>query len=180
MFADIVDSTAVAASMGDGPWRTRLHGFEHFVEGEIAQHGGRKLFTKGDEVVATFRSPAQAIEYARARSATAPPGWDLVRVGIHTGELEGRSDDLSGIALHIGQRVSTSAQPNEILVSSTVRDLALGSGTEFIDRGEHELQGLPGTWHLYAVGCRGPRLTRTGMAAGASALNSPSDIRYGS
>ena len=97
-----------------------------------------------------------------------------MRVGIHTGELEGHRDDLSGIALHIGQRVSTSAQPNEILVSSTVRDLALGSGTEFIDRGEHELQGLPGTWHLLRGGA--PRPDEDGNGGRRLGVEQP--VRY--
>jgi class 3 adenylate cyclase len=152
VFTDIVGSTELAASMGDGPWRSRLRSFEHLSDQAMAERQGRVLFTKGDEVVATFLTTTQAIEYARAvRDGTAKLGLS-VRVGIHTGELEGRRKDLSGIALHIGQRVSAAAQPNEILVTSTVRDLAQGSGIEFNDRGEHELRGLPGNWRLYALG----------------------------
>jgi len=152
VFVDIVGSTEKAAALGDSRWREILRSFEHLVERELAAHHGRKLFTKGDEIVATFRSPAGAIEYARGVRDAVRPLQLEVRVGIHTGEVEGHSGDLSGITLHIGQRVSATALTGEILVSSTVRDLALGSGLEFVDRGEHDLRGLPGSWHLYAVG----------------------------
>ena len=114
-----------------------LRSFEHLVERELVAHHGRKLFTKGDEIVATFRSPAGAIEYARGVRDAIRPLQLEVRVGIHTGEVEGHSSDLSGITLHIGQRVSATALTGEILISSTVRDLAFGSGVEFVDRGEH-------------------------------------------
>jgi class 3 adenylate cyclase len=152
VFVDIVGSTQKATALGDTRWRETLRSFERIVDADLVTHHGRKLFTKGDEIVATFRSPARAIAYSRALRDDIR-ALDLeIRAGIHTGEIEGRHTDLSGIALHIGQRVSASASPGEILVSSTVRDLALGSGVEFIDRGEHELQGLPGSWRLYAVG----------------------------
>jgi class 3 adenylate cyclase len=151
VFADIVNSTEKASGLGDARWRELLRSFEYTVDRLLVVNQGRKLFTKGDEVVATFRTPAQAIDYARGiRDGVARLGLEL-HVGIHTGEVEGRKGDLSGIALHIGQRVSASAAAGEILVSSTVRDLALGSGIGFVDRGEHELRGLPGTWRLYAV-----------------------------
>lgn len=151
VFADIVGSTEKALELGDARWREVLGRFDQLVGQELAAHRGRKLFTKGDEVVATFLAPGEAIRYACAlRDAVGRLDLE-VRVGIHTGELEGRRTDLSGIALHIGQRISAAGAPDEILVSSTVRDLAQGSGIEFADRGEHELRGLDGTWHLYAV-----------------------------
>jgi class 3 adenylate cyclase len=151
VFADIVGSTEKALELGDARWRAVLRRFEELVGRELDAHRGRKLFTKGDEVVATFLAPGEAIRYACALRA-AVGRLDLeVRVGIHTGELEGRRSDLSGIALHIGQRISAVGEPGEILVSSTVRELAQGSGIEFTDRGEHELRGLEGSWHLYAV-----------------------------
>jgi class 3 adenylate cyclase len=151
VFADIVGSTEKAIELGDARWREVLRRFEELVGRELDAHRGRKLFTKGDEVVATFLAPGEAIRYACAlRGAVGRLNLE-VRVGIHTGELEGRRTDLSGIALHIGQRISAAGDPGEILVSSTVRDLAQGSGIEFTDRGEHELRGLDGTWHLYAV-----------------------------
>jgi class 3 adenylate cyclase len=155
VFVDIVGSTEKAIVLGDSRWREVLHRFEQLVSQELVAQHGRKLFTKGDEVVATFRSPGEAVRYACAlRDAVRPLDLEL-RSGIHTGELEGRSTDLSGIALHIGQRISATAAPDEVLVSSTVRELAHGSGIEFVDRGEHELRGLEGTWHLYAVGTAG-------------------------
>jgi len=156
VFADIVGSTERAATMGDGSWRDLLRSFEHMVERELGPRDGRKLFSKGDEVVATFRSPARAVEYARAiREGALALGLEL-REGIHTGEVEGRGSDLGGIALHIGQRISANAAPGEILASSTVRDLVHGSGIEFVDRGDHELRGIAGPWHLYEVAGRAP------------------------
>jgi class 3 adenylate cyclase len=151
VFVDIVGSTEKALQVGDGAWREVLRHFEHVVGRELEAHHGRKLFTKGDEIVATFRTSGEAIRYACAlREAMSPLNLAL-RTGIHTGELEGRRGDLTGIALHIGQRISASAAPDEILVSSTVRELAQGSPIQFSDRGEHELRGLEGAWHLYAV-----------------------------
>ncbi|HUC05318.1 MAG TPA: DUF1707 domain-containing protein [Acidimicrobiales bacterium] len=151
VFTDIVESTQQATFVGDSRWREVLHGFERSVDRELMAHHGRKLFTKGDEIVATFRSPARAIQYAVAlRDELAGDGL-RVRCGIHTGEIEGRHMDLSGVTLHIGQRVSGAAAPGEVLVSATVRDLAFGAGFRFADRGEHELRGLEGTWRLYAV-----------------------------
>lgn len=151
VFMDIVGSTEKATALGDRAWGEVVRRFEQLVGRELEAHKGRKLFSKGDEIVATFRSPADSIRYACAvRDAIRPLQIEL-RVGIHTGEVEGRHRDLRGIALHIGQRVSVAAGPGEILVSSTVRDLARGSGIEFVDRGDHELRGLPDTWRLYAV-----------------------------
>ncbi len=151
VFVDIVGSTQQATIVGDSRWREILRDFERTVDRELMAHHGRKLFTKGDEVVATFRSPARAISYACALRDDLAGGGLEVRCGIHTGEIEGRHMDLSGVTLHIGQRVSAAASPGEVLVSATVRDLAYGAGFKFEDRGEHELRGLDGAWHLYAV-----------------------------
>jgi len=151
VFMDIVGSTEKATALGDTAWGDVVRRFEQMVARELEAHKGRKLFSKGDEIVATFLSPADAIRYACAVREEVRPLRIELRTGIHTGEVEGRHRDLRGIALHIGQRVSMAAAPGEILVSSTVRDLARGSGTEFVDRGDHELRGLPDTWRLYAV-----------------------------
>jgi class 3 adenylate cyclase len=155
VFADIVGSTEKAAALGDRQWGEVLSRFEDLVERKLDTFQGRKLFTKGDEVVGTFRSPANAIGYACAlRDAVRSLQLDI-RAGMHTGELTGRHRDLHGIALHVGQRVSAAAAPGEILVTSTVRDLALGSGIPFVYRGEHQLRGLTDAWRLFAVGVEG-------------------------
>jgi class 3 adenylate cyclase len=107
--------------------------------------------TIGDGFLATFDGPARAI---RCACAIRNAAFDLrldVRVGLHTGEIEVRGDDIGGIAVHIGQRVCALAEPSEIVVSSTVKDLVAGSGIEFESRGEHELKGVPGSWRLFAV-----------------------------
>jgi len=112
---------------------------------------GHEIKTMGDAFLATFDGPARAIHCSRAiRDAAAELGMNE-RIGLHTGEVEVRGNDIGGVAVHIGQRVSALAQPSQILVSSTVKDLVAGSGIQFDDRGEHELKGVPDRWHLYAV-----------------------------
>jgi class 3 adenylate cyclase len=107
--------------------------------------------TAGDGFLATFDGPARAIRCACAiRNALRDLGLD-VRAGVHTGEVELVGEDLAGIAVHTGARVSAAAGPGEVLVSQTVKDLVAGSGIEFEERGEHELKGVPGTWRIYAV-----------------------------
>jgi class 3 adenylate cyclase len=107
--------------------------------------------TSGDGFLATFDGPQRAIRCAMAiRDAVQPLGIEI-RAGLHTGECEIRGDDIGGIAVHIGARVSALAEPNEVLVSSTLRDLVIGSGLLFDDRGTHQLKGVPGDWHLFAV-----------------------------
>ena len=105
----------------------------------------------GDGFLATFDGPARAIACACAiRDAMGQLGLG-VRAGLHTGELEITDSDVAGIAVHIGQRVSSLAQPGEVLVSRTVVDLVVGSGIKFADRGEHDLKGVPGSWKIFAV-----------------------------
>jgi class 3 adenylate cyclase len=151
LFADIVDSTQRAVSLGDAGWRRLLDQHEALVNRELGRWGGRKVFTKGDEVVAAFDAPAQAVRCGvairdRARSLALE-----VRVGVHAGEVDRRGDDVSGIALHIGQRVSSHAEPGEVLVSSTVKELVAGSGIRFEDRGQRQLKGVAEPWHVYSV-----------------------------
>jgi class 3 adenylate cyclase len=151
MFTDVVGSTERAASVGDRQWRDLLDAHDAAVRHQLAAFRGREVKTTGDGFLATFDGPARAIRSACAiRDAASGLGLD-VRVGLHTGEVEVRGDDIGGVAVHIGQRVSARAQPSEILVSSTVKDLVAGSGIEFEDRGEHELKGVPGSWRLFAV-----------------------------
>jgi class 3 adenylate cyclase len=151
VFIDIVSSTEKAAAMGDRAWVKLLRRFTAMADGELVVRRGRKLALRGDEVVATFLSPAPALAYALAVRDGARALDLQIRAGVHTGEMEGHHRDLNGIALHIGQRVSTLAAPGEVLVSSTVRDLAMGAGFGFDDRGEHELRGVPGRWRVFAV-----------------------------
>ena len=151
LFTDIVGSTDRAAQLGDGRWRDLLDRHDQSVRTQIERFRGREVKTVGDGFVATFDSPGRAIECALAiRDALTGFGID-VRAGIHTGEIEVRGDDVAGIAVHIGARVSALAGPSEVLVSSAVPPLMVGSGTEFTDRGEHELKGVPGPWRIFAV-----------------------------
>jgi len=122
------------------------------VRREIGRFGGREIKTTGDGFLAAFDGPARAIRCARAIAESAHQLGLEVRAGVHTGECNVRGDDLAGLAVHIGARVAALAAPDEVLVSSTVKDLVVGSGLEFASRGSHTLKGVPGEWHLYAVG----------------------------
>lgn len=151
MFSDIVGSTEMATSMGDRPWRGLLDQHDHVVRREVERFGGRLVKTTGDGAMATFDGPARGVECGRRlHQAVAPLGIDI-RVGLHTGEIEIRGDDIGGIAVHIAARVSALADTRQVLVSRTVTDLVAGSGLEFEDQGEHALKGVPGTWQLYAA-----------------------------
>jgi class 3 adenylate cyclase len=151
LFTDIVGSTNTAAQLGDGRWRDLLDLHDQSVRTQITRFRGREVKTVGDGFVVTFDSPRRAIECAIAIRETLATFDINVRAGIHTGEIEVRGHDVAGMAVHIGARVSALAGPGEVLVSSTVKDLVVGSSIEFNERGEHELKGVPGTWRLYAV-----------------------------
>ena len=151
LFTDIVGSTARAASIGDQRWRSLLDAHDKAVREQLKRFRGREINTTGDGFVASFDGPARAIGCARAiTEATGKLGVEL-RAGLHTGECEVRGDDLGGVAVHIAARVGALANPGELLVSGTVKDLVFGSGIEFEDRGERELKGVPGSWKLFAV-----------------------------
>jgi class 3 adenylate cyclase len=151
LFTDIVDSTRRAAEMGDRDWRALLDAHDAVVRSQLARFRGREVKTSGDGFLAVFDGPQRAIRCAMAiRDAVQALGIQ-VRAGLHTGECEVRGDDIGGIGVHIGARVSALAGPNDVLVSSTLRDLVIGSGLEFEDRGVQELKGVPGEWHLFAV-----------------------------
>ena len=151
LFTDIVDSTRRAAEMGDRDWRALLDAHDAVVRSQLARFRGREVNTSGDGFLAMFDGPQRAIRCAMAiRNAVQSLGIQ-VRAGLHTGECEVRGNDIGGIGVHIGARVSAQAGPNEVLVSSTLRDLVIGSGLEFEERGAHELKGVPGEWHLFAV-----------------------------
>ncbi len=152
MFCDIADSTRTAAELGDRRWRELIEALQSTVRRELAHYRGRAVKTLGDGFLSTFDGPARAIRCARAIGDLAANRFDVqVRSGLHTGEIELIGDDVGGIAVHIAARVLACAQPGEVIVSSTVKDLVVGSGLEFDERGERELRGVPGTWRLYAV-----------------------------
>ena len=154
LFTDIVDSTRSAAEMGDRDWHALLDAHDAVVRAQLVRFRGREVNTSGDGFLAMFDGPQRAIRCAISiRDAVQALGIE-VRAGLHTGECEIRGDDIGGIAVHIGARVSALAGPNDVLVSSTLRDLVIGSGLEFDDRGAHQLKGVPGEWHLSAVTSR--------------------------
>jgi class 3 adenylate cyclase len=151
LFTDIVDSTRRAADIGDRDWHALLDAHDAVVRAQLSRFRGREVSTSGDSFLAMFDGPQRAIRCAMAiRDAVQALGIQ-VRAGLHTGECEVRGNDIGGIAVHIGARVSALAGPNDVLVSSTLRDLVIGSGIEFDDRGTHELKGVPGEWRLSAV-----------------------------
>ncbi len=151
LFTDIVDSTRRAAELGDRDWHALLDAHDAVVRSQLVRFRGREVNTSGDGFLATFDGPQRAIRCAMAiRDAVQALGIQI-RAGLHTGEVELRGDDIGGIAVHIGARVSASAGANDVLVSSTLRDLVIGSGLEFDDRGTHQLKGVPGEWRLFAV-----------------------------
>jgi class 3 adenylate cyclase len=152
LFTDICDGTARAAELGDARWRDLLAAHDAVIRRELAREQGRDVKTIGDGILAVFDGPpSHAVRAARAISvATASLGVDL-RAGLHTGECELIGDDVGGMAVHIAARVMAQATPGEVLVSSTVHDLVVGSRLRFEDRGTHELRGVPGEWRLWSA-----------------------------
>jgi class 3 adenylate cyclase len=151
LFTDIVDSTARAVELGDRRWKEKIREHDEVVRREIGRHRGREIHTTGDGVLATFDGPARAIRCAVAiRDALREMSLEI-RAGLHTGEIELQGDDVAGIAVHIGARVSALAGAGEIMLSRTVVDLVAGSGLEFDDRGSHVLKGVPGEWQLLCL-----------------------------
>ena len=151
LFTDIVGSTRLAVDLGDARWRDLLAAHHALVRRELARFRGREVKTMGDGFLATFDGPARAIRCAHAITEAVRALDVEVRAGLHTGECELVADDVGGIAVHIAARVAARAAANEVLVSSTVRDLVAGSGLRFADRGVHELQGVPGEWGIHAL-----------------------------
>jgi len=151
LFTDVVGSTDRACQMGDACWTELLAQHNATVRAFLARYRGVEIKTTGDGFLATFDGPARAVKCAQAICDAVKPLGLEVRAGCHTGEIELLGTDVGGIAVHIGARVGALAGPNEVLVSSTVKDLVAGSGLSFTDRGEHELKGVPGSWRLYAA-----------------------------
>ncbi len=151
LFADIVDSTGRAAQLGDARWRGLLAEYYALVRVRLERWQGELVKTIGDGVLATFTGPARALRAAVAIAADVRELGVEVRVGVHTGEVELLEEDIGGLAVHIAARVTARAEPSEVLVSSTVKDLVVGSGLAFASRGVHTLKGVPDEWPLWAL-----------------------------
>jgi class 3 adenylate cyclase len=151
LFTDIVGSSEKAASLGDRTWRELLERHHELVRRQLSRYRGKEVDTAGDGFFASFDGPARAIRCASAIVESMPELGLDVRAGLHTGECELVDGKVAGIAVHTGARVAAHAQPGEVLVSQTVKDLVAGSGLAFEERGPHELKGIPGEWRLFAV-----------------------------
>jgi len=152
LFTDICGSTERAAELGDREWRELLERHDAVVRRQLDRHRGVEVKRTGDGFLATFDGPARAIRCARSIAEQVEPLGIAVRAGLHTGELERMNGDVGGLAVHIAARVMAEAGDGEVLASSTVKDLVVGSGIEFRDRGTHQLRGVPGEWRLYSAG----------------------------
>jgi len=151
MFTDIVRSTDSASALGDEQWMTRLDAHDMIVRRVVEAHRGRLVKMTGDGVLATFDGPARAIDCARSLQSELSAIDIDIRVGLHVGEIEERDGDIGGLAVHIAARICQLAGANEILVSPTLPGLVAGAGFEFVERGEHQLKGVPGQWRLFAI-----------------------------
>ena len=151
MFTDIVGSTVRASELGDARWRVLLDRHDDLVRDHVEAAGGRVVKMTGDGSLSIFDGPARAIRCGGAIAGAVRELGVEARIGLHTGECEVVENDLSGIAVHIAERVSAAAGAGEVMVSRTVRDLVAGSGLDLRLRGEHELKGVPGKWELFAL-----------------------------
>jgi class 3 adenylate cyclase len=151
LFTDIVGSTGHLARVGDRAWAKTLASHHAILRQEIARYGGTEIDTAGDGFMVSFDGPARAIQCAVASVKGVRPLGIEIRAGIHTGESEQVEGKLTGIAVHIAARVAAKAEPGDILVTQTVRDLTSGSQVTLVDAGEHRLEGVPDAWRLYRV-----------------------------
>jgi class 3 adenylate cyclase len=171
MFTDIVDATARAAELGDGRWRALLARHDEQVRRQLERFDGREVKTVGDGFLATFDGPpSRALRCAMAITEAARALGIEVRIGIHTGECELIGDDVGGMAVHIASRVSGLAGAGEVLVSGTVFGTVVGGPFVFVDRGFHDLKGVPGPWPLFSLGAREAASDRTAEAVAESSL----------
>jgi class 3 adenylate cyclase len=152
LFTDIVDSTSRAAELGDSDWRLLLEQHDALFRQALERHRGQEIKRTGDGFLATFDGPARGLRCAASVAEAVRQLGIEIRAGLHTGEVEVMNSDVGGLAVHIGARVMGAAGPGEVLVSSTVKDLVVGSGIGFEERGSRELKGVPGEWKLFAVG----------------------------
>jgi class 3 adenylate cyclase len=141
----------VTSDVGDGRWLSLVERHDEIVRGEIERFGGRSIKTLGDGFLAVFEGPARAVRCARAMGEAVRGLGIEIRAGVHAGECDRRGDDLAGIAVNVAARIVAHATAGEVLVSSTVRELVLGSGLDFVDRGTFQLKGVPDEWHLFAA-----------------------------
>jgi len=155
LFTDIVGSTQRAAELGDRRWRETLEGHDRLTRELVGRFGGRAIKSTGDGFLATFDGPARAVRCASALADGVDELGIELRAGLHAGEVELIGADVSGMAVHIGARIGALGGPGEVLASSTVRDLVVGSGIEFDERGEEELKGVPGSWRIFSVATTG-------------------------
>jgi class 3 adenylate cyclase len=151
LFLDIASSTERAAAMGDTAWRNILNSYYAVVRKELVRYRGKETNTTGDGFLATFDGPARAIRCALAIAQTVKQLGIDVRASVHTGECELMGDNVGGIAVHIGARIMAQAEPSNVLVSGTVKDLVSGSGIQFEDCGVYQLKGVPGEWRLFVA-----------------------------
>jgi class 3 adenylate cyclase/pimeloyl-ACP methyl ester carboxylesterase len=151
LFTDIVGSTERAARLDDRRWRELLDQHNALTRSELVRWNGVEIKTTGDGFLVSFDGPARAVRCAAAITEAVRPLDIELRSGVHTGECDRHANDLSGIAVHIAARIGALASPSEVLVSSTVKDLVVGSGLRFRERGPHTLKGIPDTWQLYAL-----------------------------
>lgn len=151
LFTDIVDSTVRAEELGDTRWREMIDLHDELASNSVAIHGGSLVKTTGDGILATFDGPGRAIRAASSLQEDLAEMDLKIRTGIHTGEIELRDADVGGIAVHLAARIMAIAGADEIIVSSTVKDLVIGSDIAFEDRGTHQLKGFTGEWQLFKV-----------------------------
>lgn len=151
LFTDVVESTQLLARIGDAQYRDLLTGYERRVRLLVDEAGGRLVNITGDGTLSVFDGPTKAVRCADEIGRASTDTGLAIRTGVHTGELERTGHDVTGLSVHIGARICSLAGPGEVLVSSTVCDLVVGSGLDFVDRGTHELKGVPGRWAVYAL-----------------------------
>jgi class 3 adenylate cyclase len=151
LFTDIVDSTARAASLGDGAWRELLDRHDGICQGAVLDCGGRLVKSTGDGLLATFDAPIRGLRCADTLRSSLADAGIAIRAGVHTGEIELRGNDVAGIGVHIAARVAALASAGELLISRTVKDLVAGSDYAFVSRGTHSLKGVPDDWELLTV-----------------------------
>ncbi len=169
LFTDIVDSTRRASELGDSAWRQLRERHDALVRSQLERFRGREVKQTGDGFLARFDGPARAIRCACSIGEEARELGIEIRSGLHTGECELIGDDLGGVAVHVAARVGAMAQVGEVLVSGTVKDLVLGSRIDLAERGVHELKGVPGQWHLFAVaGHAGPPPSAAAKSPGSA------------